>query len=235
MTDKARLLVVDDEAEICETMEEYFTLHGFEVRCAGDGQAMRAVLAGFTPQVVLLDLNLPGEDGLSLTRHLRQNTSAGIIMVTTMNSQVDKVVGLEMGADDYVGKPFDLRELLARVKSLLRRLPAAAAAAPAAVPSQRKKVGKCQLDLDTRTLWQGATEVPLTAMEYDLLAFFVANPGRPLSRERLLELSNRRGDDPFDRSVDSRITRLRKKIEEDPDKPQTIKTVRNVGYLFSPD
>lgn len=233
MPDKHRLLVVDDEAEICETMEEYFTLHGFAVRTAGDGQAMRAVLADFMPEVVLLDLNLPGEDGLALTRHLRQTTTAGIIMVTTMNSQVDKVVGLEMGADDYVGKPFDLRELLARVKSLLRRLPQAPAlAAPA---GQRKRVGKCELDLATRKLWHGDEELPLTAMEYDLLVFFLANANRPLARERLLELSNRRGDDPFDRSVDSRITRLRKKIEIDPDKPQAIKTVRNVGYLFSSD
>lgn len=234
MADKHRLLVVDDEAEICETMEEYFSLHGFAVRSAGDGVAMRAVLAEFTPEVVLLDLNLPGEDGLSLTRHLRANTQAGIIMVTTMNSQVDKVVGLEMGADDYVGKPFDLRELLARVKSLLRRLPAATPPA-AAAPSARIKVGKCMLDLAARKLWQGSTEVPLTAMEYDLLAFMAAHPNRPITRERLLELSNRRGDDPFDRSVDSRVTRLRKKIEDDPDKPQAIKTVRNVGYLFNPE
>lgn len=226
------MIVVDDEQDICETLADYFSLQGFNVKMAANGQALRALLADFDPHIVLLDLNMPGEDGLTLTRYLREHSHAGIIMVTAAAEQVDVIVGLEMGADDYVGKPFELRALLARVRSVLRRTQKPQPANTQPVQDARKKIGKCLLDVETRKLWEGEIEVPLTAMEYDLLMVFLANPNRPLSRDYLLEAAHKTDADPFDRSIDSRITRMRKKIEIDPDKPATIKTVRSVGYVY---
>jgi two-component system phosphate regulon response regulator OmpR len=224
-------------------LEEYFSLQGYAVKMANNGQQLKTLLADFTPDIVLLDLNMPGDDGLTLTRYLREHTRAAIIMVTAASSQVDMIVGLEMGADDYVTKPFDLRALLARVKSVLRRTrpaqqePAAmqvqvVAADPAA--DDKIKLGKCLFDPVMRKLWEGSDEVPLTSMEYDLLMVMIANPNRPLSREHLMTLTNTEID-AFDRSIDSRITRLRKKIEPQADKPGTIKTVRGLGYMFVPN
>ncbi len=229
------MIVVDDEIDIAETLADYFEMQGFVVKVAVNGQELKKILPEFTPHIVLLDLNMPGEDGLTLTRYLREHTRAGIIMVTASAGQVDMVVGLEMGADDYVGKPFDLRALLARVRSVLRRTQNELPANTQPVQDARKKIGKCLLDVDARKLWDGETEVPLTAMEYDLLMVFLANPNRPLSRDYLLELAHKTDADPFDRSIDSRITRMRKKIELDPDKPATIKTVRSVGYVYIPN
>lgn len=229
------MIVVDDEIDIAETLADYFEMQGFAVKVAVNGQELKKILPEFTPHIVLLDLNMPGEDGLTLTRYLREHTRAGIIMVTASAGQVDMVVGLEMGADDYVGKPFDLRALLARVRSVLRRTQNELPANTQPVQDARKKIGKCLLDVEARKLWDGDTEVPLTAMEYDLLMVFIANPNRPLSRDYLLELAHKTDADPFDRSIDSRITRMRKKIELDPDKPATIKTVRSVGYVYIPN
>lgn len=235
MSTQYQMIVVDDEIDIAETLADYFEMQGFAVRIAVNGQELKKILPEFTPHIVLLDLNMPGEDGLTLTRYLREHTSAGIIMVTASAGQVDVVVGLEMGADDYVGKPFDLRALLARVRSVLRRTQNEAPANAQPVQDARKKIGKCLLDVEARKLWEGDSEVPLTAMEYDLLMVFLANPNRPLSRDYLLELAHKTDADPFDRSIDSRITRMRKKIEIDPDKPATIKTVRSVGYVYVPN
>ncbi len=235
MSTQYQMIVVDDEIDIAETLADYFEMQGFAVRIAVNGQELKKILPEFTPHIVLLDLNMPGEDGLTLTRYLREHTSAGIIMVTASAVQVDMVVGLEMGADDYVGKPFDLRALLARVRSVLRRTQNEAPANAQPVQDARKKIGKCLLDVEARKLWEGDSEVPLTAMEYDLLMVFLANPNRPLSRDYLLELAHKTDADPFDRSIDSRITRMRKKIEIDPDKPATIKTVRSVGYVYVPN
>lgn len=235
MSTQYQMIVVDDEIDIAETLADYFEMQGFAVRIAVNGQELKKILPEFTPHIVLLDLNMPGEDGLTLTRYLREHTSAGIIMVTASAGQVDMVVGLEMGADDYVGKPFDLRALLARVRSVLRRTQNEAPANAQPVQDARKKIGKCLLDVEARKLWEGDSEVPLTAMEYDLLMVFLANPNRPLSRDYLLELAHKTDADPFDRSIDSRITRMRKKIEIDPDKPATIKTVRSVGYVYVPN
>lgn len=229
------MIVVDDEIDIAETLADYFEMQGFVVKIAVNGQELKKILPDFTPHIVLLDLNMPGEDGLTLTRYLREHTRAGIIMVTASAGQVDMVVGLEMGADDYVGKPFDLRALLARVRSVLRRTQNELPANTQPVQDARKKIGKCLLDVEARKLWDGETEIPLTAMEYDLLMVFLANPNRPLSRDYLLELAHKTDADPFDRSIDSRITRMRKKIEVDPDKPATIKTVRSVGYVYIPN
>jgi two-component system, OmpR family, response regulator len=183
---------------------------------------------------VLLDLHLPGEDGLSLARHLRERYPVGIIMVTGAGDPVDRIVGLEVGADDYVTKPFDPRELRARVKSVMRRLrPQGAAPAPAA--AHTTAVGRCVLDIDTRRLCDAdGEEIPLTGMEFDLLKVFVTHPNRVLSRDELLTLTRNREWEPFDRSIDIRIARLRRKIEPDPDRPGVIRTVRGAGYMFVP-
>ena len=236
-----KMIVVDDEKDICETLSEYFLMQGYDVKMANNGQQLKALLDHFTPHIVLLDLNMPGEDGLSLTRYLRTNTQAAVIIVTAAANQVDMIVGLEMGADDYVSKPFDLRSLLARVKSVLRRTHAAPeqpASAPknhASNAAHKHTVGKCVLDSEQRKLWNLEQEIPLTSMEYDLLMVMIANPNRPLSRDQLLTLAHKTDADAFDRSIDSRITRLRKKIELDPEKPLAIKTVRGVGYVFVPN
>ena len=231
-----RVLIVDDDREIREMLAEYLASHGFEAETAEGGAAMRAALARGAPDVVLLDVRLPGEDGLSLARFLRERYDVGIIMVTAAGEVVDRIVGLEMGADDYVAKPFDLRELLARVKSVARRIQSAPrAAAPAPAAPQRVPIGRCLLDLRSRQLFgDDGAEVPITAMEFDLLKAFVDHPNQVLSRDRLLTLTRNREWEPFDRSIDIRITRVRRKVEEDPDNPRAIRTVRGAGYMFVP-
>jgi DNA-binding response OmpR family regulator len=229
-----RILIVDDDRDVRESMGEYLSEHGYEVALAENGEAMRRAIAAAVPDVVLLDLNLPGEDGLSLARWLRSAHDVAIIMVTAAGEVVDRVVGLEVGADDYVAKPFDPRELRARVKSVLRRgrAPAAAAAPPA---SRRVKVGRCSLDLQTHQLFAAdGEELPITGMEFDLLRVFVERPNQVLSRDQLLTHTRNREWEPFDRSIDIRIARLRKKIEADPEKPRALKTVRGSGYIFIP-
>jgi two-component system phosphate regulon response regulator OmpR len=234
--DSGRVLIVDDDREIREMLAEYLASHGFEVATAESGTAMREALALGTPDVVLLDVRLPGEDGLALARFLRERYELGIIMVTAAGEVVDRIVGLEMGADDYVAKPFDLRELLARVKSVARRIQARprTAAAPPQAP-QRVAIGRCSLDLKSRQLFgQDGAEVPITAMEFDLLKALVDHPNQVLSRDRLLTLTRNREWEPFDRSIDIRITRVRRKVEEDPENPKAIRTVRGAGYMFVP-
>jgi len=234
-----RVLIVDDDANIRETTGEYLSGHGYEVALAADGAEMRKAFAqgaphGF-PNLVLLDLNLPGEDGLSLTRWLRANHAVGIIMVTGAGEVVDRVVGLEVGADDYLAKPFDLRELLARMKSVLRRSGARGEEKAAVPAAQRVKVGRCTLDLATHMLTdENGAEQPLTGMEFDLLRVFIENANRVLSRDQLLTMTRNREWEPFDRSIDIRIARLRRKIEVDPEKPVAIRTVRGAGYMFVP-
>ena len=231
------VLVVDDEPQVRELLSEYLGRHGFAVRVAADGRAMREALAAAVPHVVLLDITMPGEDGLCLARYLREHFDLGIIMVTASGEVVERIVGLEIGADDYVAKPFDPRELLARVRSVLRRLQAAGRpAGPTAEPAGRRvPVGACSLDLDARRLLGADGEdLPLTAMEFELLAVFVARPNRVLSRDDILNLTQNRDWDPYDRSVDIRIARLRRKIESDPARPRLIRTVRGAGYVYVP-
>jgi two-component system phosphate regulon response regulator OmpR len=229
-----RILIVEDDRDVRQSMAEYLQGHGYEVAAAEGGEAMRKALAAAAPDVVLLDLNLPGEDGLSLARWLRaEHAGVAIIMVTGAGEVVDRVVGLEVGADDYLSKPFDPRELRARLKSVLRRAKGGGAAKPP--QGKRVKVGRCTLDLQTHQLTDPSGEdMPLTGMEFDLLRVFVERPNQVLSRDQLLTHTRNREWEPFDRSIDIRIARLRKKIEADPEKPKTLKTVRGAGYIFIP-
>jgi two-component system phosphate regulon response regulator OmpR len=237
MAERERVLIVDDDAEIRETTGEYLSGHGFEVAVAADGEQMRKALAqagsAGLPDVVLLDLNLPGEDGLSLTRWLRANHNVAIIMVTGAGEVVDRVVGLEVGADDYLAKPFDPRELRARLKSVLRRTRDREQPAAPAAAVKRIKVGRCTLDLATHQLAdEHGAEIPITGMEFDLLRVFAEHANRVLTRDQLLTLTRNREWEPYDRSIDIRIARLRRKIEADPAHPAAIRTVRGAGYMF---
>jgi DNA-binding response OmpR family regulator len=235
MAQKPHVLVVDDEPDIRESVEEYLALHGFDVTTADGGAAARRVLGAKKPvDLVILDLRMPGEDGISIARHLRERGNIAIMMLTASGELVDRIVGYEVGADDYMVKPFDLRELLARVKSLLRRTSAGTAAS---VPKGKVlRFDRFRLDLEARSLTDAEGDsVALTAMEFDLLKVFAQNPNRVLNRDQLLELAHKGQTDPFDRSIDIRITRLRRKIEVDPAKPQLIKTVRGAGYVFAPE
>ena len=228
-----RVLVVDDDASVRQMLVEYLSSHGYEVSQAAGGEAMRRELERSVPAVVLLDIGLPGEDGLTLARYLRERYDVGIIMVTGAGDVVDRVVGLEVGADDYVAKPFDPRELRARLKSVLRRLEGRRAA-PEREAAQIR-IGRCSLDLGSHRLCgEDGAEIPLTAMEYELLKAFVAHPNQVLSRDQLLTMTRNREWEPFDRSIDIRIARLRRKIEANPEEPQTIRTVRGAGYMFVP-
>lgn len=236
----ARVLVVDDDPDVRDLLDDYLSEHGFDVRAADGSAAMHDCLAEQVPDVVLLDVGLPGEDGLSLARFLRERYDIAVIMVSGAGQPVDRIIGLEVGADDYIAKPFDPRELLARVKSVLRRYKrpeprTESAPSPAPESSGRLPCGRCQLDLDAHQLLdENGEEIPITAMEFDLLRAFSERPNRPLSRDQLLNLTQHRDWNPYDRSIDIRIARLRRKIEPDPEKPQTIKTIRGVGYMFVP-
>jgi len=225
------LLVVDDEGEIADSIVRYFGKYGFRVSTAGDGAAMREIVQREAVDVILLDLGLPREDGFELTRWLRERWRGAIIIVTGRGDSVDRVVGLELGADDYVTKPFDLRELLARVRSVLRRTVPAPASSPA---SPSYAFSGFRLDLDRRSLTDASgTEVPLTSGEFDLLCVLIRHPNRVLSRDAIMDEMHGRASGPFDRAIDVQIGRLRRKIEADSSNPQLIKSVRNVGYLFA--
>jgi two-component system phosphate regulon response regulator OmpR len=237
MVEHNDIIVVDDEPEIRSMLADYLSHVGFSVREAEEGVAMRRILAEQPTDLVILDINMPGEDGLSLARFLRANTEVGIVMLTAAGEVVDRVVGLELGADDYIAKPVDLRELLARIRAVLRRLRAgpAEAVAGGAAAATTMPIGACQLDLEAHRLYDAdGQEVPITSMEFDLLKAFVEHPNRVLSRDQLLDLAHNKDWEPFDRSIDIRIARLRRKIETDPSKPQVVKTVRGAGYIFVP-
>ena len=228
----AHILVVDDEPEIREMLVEYLELRGFTVTAVDGGEALRRTIADVDVDLVLLDINMPGEDGLSLARFLRENTTVGIIMLTAAGEIVDRVVGLEIGADDYLAKPVDLRELLARVKALLRRMEALRQMP--VVDAEEIPFGRCRLDLAAHRLINAdGDDVPLTSMEFDLLKAFADHPNRILSRDQLLDMAHNRGWEPYDRSIDIRIARIRRKIEADPSKPEVIKTIRGAGYMYA--
>jgi len=233
LTNAGCVLVVDDDRSIREMLAEYLSSEGYEVVAAEDGAAMRVAIERSAPDLVLLDLKLPQEDGLSLARYLRERYDVGIIMVTGAGGVVDRIVGLEVGADDYVAKPFDPRELLARIKSVMRRMHARPASSGQTAERSLVPFGSCRLDLESHQLFNGdGTEIPITSMEFDLLKVFAENPGKALSRDRILTLTKNREWDPYDRSIDIRVARLRRKVEADPENPQVIRTVRGVGYMF---
>jgi DNA-binding response OmpR family regulator len=238
MSTSPLIFIVDDEAPAREMVGDYLRMHGFGVTLCDGGKSLRAAIATTTPDLVVLDLNMPEEDGLSIIRDLKSRSNVPVIMLTATASPIDRVVGLELGADDYLAKPCELRELMARIRSVLRRSgPGARAAEPAKTEAKPELVrfGTKWLDLDAQALRDAeGNEHPLTASEFGLLKVFAANPKRVLSRERLLELANARDAEAFDRAVDLRIMRIRRKIEPDPSRPSVIKTVRGGGYLFSP-
>lgn len=235
MSELNSILVVDDDSDVRWMAERYLGKHGFDVVSAPDGVRMREIVAERRFDLVILDITMPGEDGLSLARFLREHHEPiAIVMLTASGEVVDRVVGLEIGADDYLTKPCDPRELLARVKSVLRRTGKARTEPETPGPElNRVRFGLCELNLESHKLFgEDQEEIPITGMEFDLLKAFSENPNKVLSRDRLLDLANKRDRDAFDRSIDIRITRIRKKIERDPSKPQVIKTVRGAGYIF---
>ncbi|HEX3863928.1 MAG TPA: response regulator [Stellaceae bacterium] len=236
MSENGHILVVDDEPQIRELIEDYLAGEGYRVSTANDGAGMRRILAQSPADLVILDLMLPGEDGLTLARVLRSESGIGIIILTGRGETVDRIIGLEMGADDYLSKPFHLRELLARVKSVLRRVQTRTEdVTPAPSGRSHARFAGWSLDLSGRELISPTgAEVRLTTGEFDLLTAFVSNANQVLSRDRLLDLARNREAGPLDRTIDVQVGRLRRKLEDDPQNPALIKTVRGSGYIFTP-
>jgi DNA-binding response OmpR family regulator len=232
-TQNEHILVVDDEPRIRQMLTRYFEDEGYRVTAVADGANMRNVIRTMTFDVILLDLMLPGESGLELAREVRTRSEVPIIMLTGKDDVLDRIVGLELGADDYMSKPFHLREVLARIRTVLRRR----APSKNPQPAESEDIFAFEswtLDFSRRSLRNGeGQDVELTTGEFDMLAVFVRNPGRVLSRERLMDLTRGRNLEAFDRTIDAQIARLRKKIETDPANPQIIKSVRGVGYVFT--
>lgn len=226
------IAIVDDEADITELLARYLRGHGYRPTPLRSGRELMALMPVDPPALVLLDLGLPGEDGFAIARQLREHWRCGLVIVTGRGDPVDKVVGLEIGADDYVTKPFDLRELVARIKAVLRRL-APAPETAASASQQALHFAGWRLEPEARRLLDPeGREIALTSGEFDLLSVFAQNPGRVLSRDFLLEHSHRREAGPFDRTVDVQVGRLRKKLRDDADDARFIKSVRGAGYVF---
>jgi two-component system phosphate regulon response regulator OmpR len=231
-----KILVVDDDARIRDLLRRYLTQEGFEVILAEDGKALNRLMLRETADLIVLDLMMPGEDGLSICRRLRAaNDRTPIIMLTAKGEDVDRIVGLEVGADDYLGKPFNPRELLARVHAVLRRRPAHEAPGAPSNDNEVVQFGPYSFDLGARTLHRGSDELSLTTGEFAMLKALVRHPRQPLSREKLAQLARGREFEPFDRSLDVQVSRLRKLIETDAAAPRYIQTVWGVGYVFVPD
>jgi DNA-binding response OmpR family regulator len=232
MDQRPHIVIVEDEATQRNLLVDYLTRQKFRVSGTDGGPALRRLVERELPTLVLLDVGLPGEDGFTLARWLRERSGRiGIIMVTAASDTVDRVIGLETGADDYIAKPFEPRELLARVRSVLRRATGASVTA-----ASRVRMGRRVLDVEKRILIDpiDGSEDKLSASEFDLLKVFAENPNRPLQRDWLLEVTAHREMEAFDRAIDLRITRLRRKIESDPAHPVANRTVRGVGYVFVP-
>ena len=238
MTDEPHILIVDDDSEICQLVRQFLEPHGFRVTGVADGPAMRTALASEAADLIVLDLMLPGDDGLALCRQLRETSRTPIIFLTALNSEADRVVGLEMGADDYLSKPFSARELLARIRAVLRR----AAPGEAVVSHGEGSIAEARLlhfsgwtlDVGRRQLKsQDGVLVVLSGGEYDLLLAFLERPQVVLSRDQLLDVTRGRFAGPFDRAIDVQVGRLRRKVEADPKSPALIKTVRGGGYVLA--
>ena len=241
MTTPSHLAVLDDEVDITRLLGHYLEGHGFRVTQLHNGAALLDLMGRDPPALVLLDLGLPGEDGFAIARQLREHWHCGLVIVTGRGDAIDKVVGLEVGADDYVTKPFDLRELVARIKAVMRRLePGNGRAAPLPAPApaaEKTRLRFAQWELDTaarRLSDSHGRDMPLTSGEFDLLNVFARTPGRVLSRDFLLEQTRGRSAGPFDRTIDVQVGRLRRKLEVDPEDPQIIKSVRGAGYILVP-
>lgn len=228
------ILIVDDHHEIRDLVARVLTREGFRTTAVADGLAMRKALADSHIDLILLDLMLPGEDGFSLCRAVRVETDIPIIMLTAKGEEVDRVIGLELGADDYLPKPFGSRELIARIRAVLRRSRSAAPESRAEYKPKLYRFDRWLLNTATRELLrEDDVTTPLSTGEYDLLLAFVERPHRVLSREQLLDLARGRTDVPFDRSIDTQVSRLRRKVERDPSDPTLIKTVWGGGYTFA--
>ncbi len=233
-TDK--ILVTDDDTRIRDLLRRYLTQEGFEVILAEDGKALTRALLRDSVDLIVLDLMMPGEDGLSICRRLRAaNDKTPIIMLTAKGEDVDRIVGLEVGADDYLAKPFNPRELLARVHAVLRRRPPAEVPGAPSSEDETVNFGPFVFDMGKRTLHKNGEELALTTGEFAMLKALVRHPRQPMSREKLAQLARGRGFEPFDRSLDVQISRLRKMVEADPAVPRHIQTVWGVGYVFVPD
>ncbi|HEX5391590.1 MAG TPA: two-component system response regulator OmpR [Burkholderiaceae bacterium] len=231
-----KVVVVDDDARIRDLLRRYLSQEGFEVTVAEDGRALNRLLLRDSVDLIVLDLMMPGEDGLSICRRLRAaNDRTPIIMLTAKSEDVDRIVGLEVGADDYLGKPFNPRELLARIHAVLRRRPPPEVPGAPSLDQQLVKFGPFEFDLGQRTLRKNGEDVPLTTGEFAMLKALVRHPRQPLSREKLAQLARGREFEPFDRSLDVQMSRLRKLIEADAAAPRYLQTVWGVGYVFVPD
>lgn len=230
-TESANLLVVDDDPELRELIQAYLEQQGFHVACVESGEAMDAYLAEHDVDLLILDLMLPGEHGLSIAQRMKKHSNLPIIIVSAQGEDVDRIVGLEVGADDYLSKPFNPRELLARVRAVLRRSQTGGSASEDIEAAQ---FGVFALDTNAHRLTKNGDTVPLTSGEFDLLAILVSHPNKVLDRDRILDLLTGAERSPFDRSIDVRVTRLRSKIEPDPAQPVYIRTIWGKGYMFCP-
>lgn len=228
-----RILIVDDDPAIRELLTEYLSGNGFGTEAVGDGVQLREALAANMPDAILLDLMLPGEDGFELAREIRRYSTVPILMLSARGEEIDRVVGLEVGADDYMHKPFSPRELVARLRALIRRS-RYLSSSPSASKNTGLSFGPFTLDVEAHRLLQNSIEQHLTTAEFNLLRVFVERPHRVLSRDTIIDLLKGYDRDPFDRSVDIGVNRLRRKIETDPANPGFIRTVRGEGYLFNP-
>ncbi|MEJ2456177.1 MAG: response regulator [Candidatus Thiodiazotropha sp.] len=233
--DKQKVLVVDDDPKLLDLVIKFLLKEGYDVAGVGSGQAMDHFLSKQSVDLIVLDLMLPGEDGLSIARRLRAGSAIPILMLSARGEDIDRIIGLEVGADDYLAKPFNPRELAARVKAILRRTQELnRAGAYESLASERFRFGDFVVNLTTNSVSHDGQQINLTAGEFTLLEVFVKHPNRVLSRDRLIELIKGYERSPYDRSIDVRVTRLRKKLESNPDQPQYIRTVWGRGYIFTP-
>jgi two-component system phosphate regulon response regulator OmpR len=231
-----KIVVVDDDARIRDLLRRYLNQEGFDVLLAEDSRALNRILQRETVDLLVLDLMLPGEDGLSICRRLREaHDRTPIIMLTAKGEDVDRIIGLEVGADDYLSKPFNPRELLARINAVLRRRPTMEVPGAPSTDNEVIQFGDFSFDMGSRSLHQGDQEIPLTTGEFAMLKALVRHPRQPMTRDKLAQLARGREFEPFDRSLDVQVSRLRKLIEVDPASPKIIQTVWGVGYVFIPD
>ncbi|PIQ42751.1 MAG: DNA-binding response regulator [Gammaproteobacteria bacterium CG11_big_fil_rev_8_21_14_0_20_46_22] len=238
-----KILIVDDDLDICELLSQFLEKYSYDVHVAHDGEQMYEVLKSFTPDLMILDMMLPGDDGLTLCQQLRQHYHFPILILSAAGEDTDRIVGLEVGADDYISKPFNPRELLARIKAIMRRSQAhhtneasrSTATTPSDPPHERFNFDGWVLDIDMHELYSPQKQAtPLSSGEFALLHAFVTHPQKVLTRDQLMEFTKDRDASPYDRSIDMQVSRLRQKIENDPKQPRLIKTIRGGGYLFTP-